>query len=136
MLRIEDVTTLDEGVVFLSHANNDKNKLTLHEIDLAIKTHGQKGMRNCYFNYVKMIIDKLDDAYILLAPLIIMNPKTDELSEKAKSLMSEVKAYTKDFKIEYHTHVEEHPQALYVAFYLLKNYVFPDMYLGFNRGVI
>ncbi len=127
MLKLEEIKSIDEGVVYLSHINNDRKKLTLDGIHLALKEK-KGGNKDSYFNYAKMIIKSFDTAYGMFLPLIIMNPKRDELYKKTKSLMSEIKAHTKDFKIDYHQHTEEHPEALYVAFYLIKNQILPDKF--------
>ena len=124
MLKLEDIKTLEEAVVYLSHITKKGHKLTLDEIHLAAKTHGQNGMRNAYFLYSKMITDKFDDAYILLSPLLMMNSKRAELEKKIEHIMS--LKNTLDIKVNY-KESEVHPQAVFIAFYLLKNQVLPNL---------
>lgn len=121
---INEIKSLDEAVIYLSHINNDKNKLTQIEIDLAIKTHGQNGTRALYFIYSKMITDKFDDAYVLLSPLLIMSSKRDELIKKIENIMSISKRLNIEITYE---EKEVHQQTLFIAFYLLKNHILPDL---------
>lgn len=131
MLKIEDITTLDEAVVYLSHLSKFGETLSIDDIHLSQKKD-KGGYKDSYLNYAKMITDKFDDAYILLAPLLIMNPNGAELEKKLKPIM----ALKNSIKLERTFEDNEVPeQTVYVAFYLLKNYVFPDLYLGFNGGV-
>ena len=98
-------------------------QLSLDEITVAQKTYGQNGIKDAYFNYVYMIVKSIDKSYELFLPLLILNKNANELIEKAESLITQIKACNMQ-KI---SEVEIHPKAVFIGFYLLKNYLLPDL---------
>lgn len=123
LLKLEDITTINEATVYLSITDASNKQLSLDEITVAQKTHGQNGFKNAYQNYVQMIIQSIDEAYELLLPLLFFNKNRNELIKKAKSIVSQIKSIKTDIKYT----LNIHPKAVFVGFYLLKNYLLPNL---------
>ena len=127
MLNLESITTIDEAVIYLSMTDNSKNKImNTYEIDIALKIHGKGGFRDIYFNYIKMIHSVLEDAYSLALPLILFSKE----SESKLKALDEIKSNIKKIKTKSEKNIPKanlHPKAVFVCFYLLINYVFPEL---------